>query len=107
MTYPKKILPLYIIIYIHAILTGMKRISITVDEETLNLLEGKVNKSETIRKALEIYNGDVSTDTLAGMRQAFRTSLQKQEEFELSVNERLEYMSELLEKLNNKVPDQF
>lgn len=85
----------------------MKRISITVDEETLNLLEGKVNKSETIRKALEIYNGDVSTDTLAGMRQAFRTSLQKQEEFELSVNERLEYMSELLEKLNNKVPDQF
>ena len=85
----------------------MKRISITVDEETLNQLEGKVNKSETIRKALEIYNGDVSTDTLAGMRQAFRTSLQKQEEFELSVNERLEYMSELLEKLNNKVPDQF
>lgn len=63
----------------------MKRISITVDEQTANLLKGKVNKSETIRKALEVYNGDVSTDTLAGMREAFRRIEKKLDEIEIQI----------------------
>lgn len=53
----------------------MKRISITVDDKTLNLLDGEVNKSETLRKALGVYNGAISPDTIQGFRVAFERVL--------------------------------
>lgn len=79
----------------------MKRICITIDEETDNLLKGKVNKSEVFREALRVYNGDISTDTLAGMREAFRKLLKKQTELETQVV----YLVELTEKLNSKTSE--
>lgn len=81
----------------------MKRISITVDEETINLLAGKVNKSEMIRQALKVYNGDISTDTLAGMREAFRKLQQSQQEMEQSINEQLQYVTEMVERVDKRV----
>ena len=77
----------------------MKRILITIDEKTANLLEGSPNRSETVRQALKVYHEDISTDTLAGMRKAFRISLEKQEELETQII----YLTELVEKLNAKV----
>ena len=60
----------------------MRRINITIDDETSKVLEGKLNKSETIRQALLIHNDDVSTDTLAGMRRSFEKLLARMTELE-------------------------
>lgn len=76
----------------------MKRINITLDEETANLLDGKLNKSETIRQALLIHNGDVSTDTITGLRLSYdvlRKELKQQTEL-------LQQLYELIEKRDSK-----
>lgn len=89
------------IVYNWYILTDMKRMLITLDEETANLLDKKVNKSQAVRDALRVYNEDISTDTLEGMRQAFRITHKKLEELETQIV----YLSELIEKLNGRVGD--
>lgn len=79
----------------------MKRINITLDEETAKVLEKKVNKSETIRQALLIHNGDVSTDTLVGMRVAFKQILHETKETQA----RLVELYELVESLKQKMDE--
>ena len=64
----------------------MKRISITLDEETLNLLAGKINVSETIRQAVKIYIGDISPDTIEGFRVAFTKVENRLKEIESKVD---------------------
>lgn len=54
----------------------MKKVLITLDDELAKELEKSVNMSETVREALRVYNGHISTDTVAGLRQSYRT-LQK------------------------------
>ena len=74
----------------------MKKRMISLDEKTANLLEKSPNASETIRQALMIYNEDISTDTLAGMRQAFR-KLQEQQE------KQHEELTNMLFEINEKL----
>jgi len=83
----------------------MKRILITIDDETANLLAKSPNRSETVRQALKVYHEDISTDTLAGMRKAFMTMQQSQTELEESLGERMDYLTEVVEKLNKKLAD--
>lgn len=49
----------------------MKRILLTIDDETANLLDGEVNRSETIRNAVHLYKRDILPDTVEGFRSAF------------------------------------
>jgi len=73
--------------------------NITIDEETAKVLEGKLNKSETIRQALLIHNEAVSTDTLASMRQSFQKLLVRMTELE----ERFIEQYDMVEKLYNLI----
>ena len=51
----------------------MKRLNITMDDKSFNLLEGKKNKSETIRDALEIQNLCVSPDKVKNLALIIRS----------------------------------
>lgn len=49
----------------------MKKLLLTLDDETFNLLAKEKNKSQTIRDSIKIYKSDISTDTIQGFRAAF------------------------------------
>ena len=49
----------------------MKKLLITLDESTATLLADKANKAAFIRQALKVYNEDISTDTIVGLRDAY------------------------------------
>jgi len=42
----------------------MKKLLITLDDDSSNLLAKKANKSAFVRQALKVYNEDISTDTI-------------------------------------------
>lgn len=91
----------------------MRRLNITLDEETDNLLKGKTNQADTVREAIRMYHGGITTDKLAGMQAAF-VQLRKQNlilqkevaELQEAVNDRLDWVIEQQEKLLTKFPDQ-
>lgn len=49
----------------------MKRLIVSLDEDTANLLDKKVNKADTVRKALRLYHGDITTDSIEGLRASY------------------------------------
>lgn len=51
----------------------MRRLNITIDDKTFNLLEGNKNKSECIRQALEIQNLCVSPDQIKSLGATLRS----------------------------------
>ena len=57
----------------------MTRLMITLDEESANLLDGKTNKAHIVREAIKLYHGDITPDTLDGIRAAFLQISQGQE----------------------------
>lgn len=71
----------------------MKRLIITLDEETFNLLKKKSNMSQTVREALDLYLSDIIPDTLDGLRAAF-TKLKKDTE---EANSKLDYIARKLD----------
>ena len=50
----------------------MKKLLVTLDEDTANLLSKQSNMSAYIRQALKVYNEDISTDTIVGLREAYK-----------------------------------
>lgn len=85
----------------------MKKRMISLDEKTANLLEKSPNASETIRQALMIYNEDISTDTLAGMRQAFRLLAEQQEKQHEELTNMLFEMNEKLDTVHRRATGEY
>ena len=79
----------------------MKRKLITLDEETSNLLAKSPNASEMVRQALRVYKEDISTDTIAGMREAFRRLSEQNKELQSSVDYLIEQLDNLPERLRS------
>jgi hypothetical protein len=78
----------------------MKRISVVVDEDTLNLLEGEVNKSDTIRKSLKLYNSAITPDTIEGFKAAFGIldkNIKNLENLIKEINSKIDYMAKKYE----------
>jgi len=95
------------LVYNWYILTDMKKRMISLDEKTANLLEKSPNASETIRQALMIYNEDISTDTLAGMRQAFRLLAEQQEKQHEELTNMLFEMNEKLDTITRRATGEY
>lgn len=79
----------------------MKRILITIDDDTAKVLDGSPNKSKLVRDALEIYQKDISTDTLAGIKQAFEIMLKRLKELE----EHLDTVYEIVERVERSIEE--
>lgn len=44
------------------IITGMKKLLVSLPDDIAKELEKSVNMNETVREALRVYNGDISTE---------------------------------------------
>ena len=65
----------------------MKQLHLLIDDDLAKVLAKYPNKSEIVRDALNMYNKSITTDTLAGMRQAFKTVLNETTETRQAVND--------------------
>jgi hypothetical protein len=78
----------------------MRRLLITLDDELDPWMARQANQSETVRNALNIYKGDISTDTIQGLRQSYtRLTKYMEDKFEYydSVFKQLEKLISMLE----------
>ena len=50
----------------------MKKLLVVFDDETFNLLAKEPNMSETVRKAVKLYIGHISPDTIEGIRASYK-----------------------------------
>jgi Arc/MetJ-type ribon-helix-helix transcriptional regulator len=67
-------------IYKEHILTGMKKLLVTLDDDMAKVLDKYPNKSQVIREALKIYNEHISTDTIEGLRMSYKHLLKNMDE---------------------------
>ena len=74
----------------------MKKILITLDDNLAKELAKERNMSEAVRNALKVYNNDISTDTLAGIRDSYK-GLQKYME------EKHEYYDQVFARLDKLI----
>lgn len=58
----------------------MRRLVITLDDDLDLWLAKQINQNETVRKALELYKGDITTDTVQGLRQSYAVLLKSFDE---------------------------
>ena len=81
-------------------LTGMRKLLVTLDDELDEVLARYPNQNEVVREALRLYNGDIRTDTIAGLRQSYKALLDytksKHEHYD-SVFERMDKLISVLE----------
>jgi hypothetical protein len=70
----------------------MKKLLVTLDDETASLLAKFPNKSGMMREATKLYLGHILTDTVDGMRASY-----------LIVGRRLESMNDKIDKLDGKI----
>ncbi len=83
----------------------MKRINLTIDDETAKVLAGKVNKSEFIREAILIHNDAVSTDTISAIKDYFTKTLKQQKETQerlIELYEKVESVERTIEELSGR-----
>lgn len=50
----------------------MRKLLVSLDDYCDKELAKYPNQSETLRESFRIYNGNISTDTLSGMRQSYK-----------------------------------
>lgn len=79
----------------------MRRLVVNLDEDLDLWLQGFSNQNDIARKALRLYKGDITTDSIEGMRVAFWKLTNKYKELELRFNEQYE----MVEKLYNSIQE--
>jgi len=78
----------------------MKKILVSIDEDTANLLEGSVNKSETIRESIKVYKQYILPDSVDGFRVAFQMTAQnikRLDELMGEINSKIDYIARKLD----------
>ena len=58
-------------IYKTDIITDMRKLLVTLDDDLDKELAKYPNQNEIVREALRVYKLDISTDTVAGMRKSY------------------------------------
>ena len=77
----------------------MRRLIVNLDNTLDEWLAGQTNQNETVRKALMLYKGDITTDTIQGLRKSYQTVLDKLEEHDESFRR----MDRLISELENRM----
>jgi uncharacterized protein YdcH (DUF465 family) len=90
-------------IYKEHILTGMKKLLVTLDDDMAKVLDKYPNKSQVIREALKIYNEHISTDTIEGLRMSYKHLLKNMDEHFNHYDECFERMDKLISVLETRM----
>lgn len=81
----------------------MKRINLTLDDESAKVLEGKANKSQFMREALSIHNSGVLPLNLRGMQQAFVELRAEMIDLRQHFDDQYELVERLIKLLEDKL----
>lgn len=90
-------------LYKSYILTGMRKLLITLDDELDKELAKYPNQNEIVREALRLYKLDISTDTVAGLRVSYKQLLKIIDERFSFYDEKFERMDKLLSYLETRM----
>ena len=74
----------------------MRKLLVTLDDYSDKELAKYPNQSETLREAFRIYNGDISTDTIVGLKQSYKN-------FQKFMEEKFEYYDRTFAKLEKLI----
>jgi hypothetical protein len=78
----------------------MRKLLVTLDDDLDKVLAKYPNQNETVREALRLYNGDITTDTIQGLQRSYKILLdymkQKHEYYD-TVFQRLDKLISVLE----------
>lgn len=78
----------------------MRRLVVNLDNTLDEWLQGEVNQNETVRKALYLYKGDITTDDMTNIKESYRALKaflgQKFETYDMSF-QRLDKLISVLE----------
>lgn len=72
----------------------MRKLLVTLDDDLSKKLATYPNQNEVVRKALRLYIGDISADSIEGLRVAF-TLLDKQTK---EIHSKIDYLTTLVQK---------
>lgn len=78
----------------------MRRLVVNLDNTLDEWLAGFANQNEIVRNALELYKGDITTDTVQGIRLAYidlKKYMEKKFEYYDGVFQQLEKLISMLE----------
>ena len=76
-------------------MTDMKQLHIIISDEMAKELEAYPNKSDIVREAISMYNEGTRTDTLKGIRQAFKRMSDDMIELDAKIDRLLAKLEEL------------
>lgn len=71
----------------------MKQLHLWITDEQSKELERYPNKAEAVRKAIDLYNGDITTDTIQGLRQSYTLLLK-------TITGRFDYYDDCFKRLD-------
>lgn len=64
----------------------MRKLLVTLDDDLSNLLEKFPNQNEVARQALRLYIGDITTDTIDGIRKTYAMLLKLNREMDAKLD---------------------
>lgn len=85
------------------ILTDMRKLLLTLDDDMDKELAKFPNQSEILREAFRIYKLDISTDTVAGMRKSYLVLKKFMEEKFEYYDKVFKDMEKLISMLENRL----
>jgi hypothetical protein len=77
----------------------MKKILLRVTDEQAKVLEQQINQSEYIRKAIDVYNDTILTDSREGILAGFKKIADKLEEHDVA----FEKLDKLIDQLSYRM----
>jgi hypothetical protein len=86
----------------------MRRLVVTLDNTLDEWLAGFPNQAQIVRNALDLYHGDITTDTKEGLKVALMRVVQSQNELAqryVNLEHRFTEQYELVEKLYHKIEE--
>lgn len=72
----------------------MRKLLVTLPDDLSDLLAKYPNQNEIVRKSLQLYIGNITTDTIDGLRTSYQLVAKKLQE----IDEKIDYIASKVQK---------
>lgn len=81
----------------------MRKLLVTLDDDLSKELAKYPNQNEVVRNALRLYNGDITTDTIQGLRVSYKVLKDLMEERFAAYDESFARLDKLISVLESRM----
>lgn len=81
----------------------MRKLLVTLNDELSKELAKYPNQSEIVRDALRVYNNDISTDTVRGLRQSYALIIKRLDDSFAKYDESFQKLDKLIDYLETRM----